>query len=262
MRPGEAVAAILERDLDVAYRASDARPFVYGLCGAQGSGKSTAVARLADRLVHARRRVAVLSLDDLYLPRAARAALAATVHPLFRTRGVPGTHDVALGLATLDALAQPGIIALPRFDKANDTRADPATWPRVAAPVDIVLFEGWCVGARPQPAAALATPVNALEHDEDVDGRWRRHVNDALAGPYRRLFARIDRLALLAAPGFDVVAGWRQDQERGLNGAHVMTDAAIDRFVAHYQRLTEHILTEMPSRADLVIRLDATRQIA
>ncbi len=229
---------MLERDLLAARERSAARPFVYGLCGAQGSGKSTAIARLARRLRASGWRAATLSLDDLYLSRAARAALGAAVHPLFRTRGVPGTHDVALGGATLDALAAPGLIALPRFDKAGDDPVDRSGWPRIAAPVDIVLFEGWCVGARPQPAAALERPVNALERDEDGDGRWRGHVNSALAGPYRRLFDRIDRLTLLAAPGFEVVAGWRREQEQALRGAgaHVMADDAIDRFVAHYQR--------------------------
>jgi D-glycerate 3-kinase len=263
MRPGEAVAAILARDLGRALQASDKRPFVYGLCGAQGSGKSTAVALLAARLADTGLRVATLSLDDLYLPREDRLALAETIHPLFRTRGVPGTHDIPLGLATLNALARPGTVALPRFDKPHDTRADAASWPRIAAPVDVVLFEGWCVGALPEPAAALATPVNALERDGDGDGRWRHAVNAALAGAYRRLFDRIDRLALLAAPGFGVVAGWRREQEHAIRGtgAHVMDDAAIERFVAHYQRLTEHILAEMPMRADLVVRLNRERRV-
>ncbi len=261
MRPGEAVAAILGRDLDDALLRIAKRPFVYGLCGAQGSGKSTVTGLLAARLRGAGRSVATLSLDDLYLPRDARLALAAAVHPLFRTRGVPGTHDVVLGLTTLDALARPGSVALPCFDKAQDDRADPARWPRVETPVDVVLFEGWCVGARPQSDAALAIPINALERDEDRDGRWRRAVDAALADSYRRLFDRVDRLALLAAPGFGVVAGWRREQEQALasTGAHVMADTEIERFVAHYQRLTEHILAEMPARADLVVRLDDRR---
>ena len=262
-----AVAAPIERAVLARLAAGApplvAGPLIVGICGAQGIGKSSVAALIVARLAARRLRTASLSLDDLYLTREARAALAVSVHPLLRTRGVPGTHDVALGLATLDALARPGTVALPRVDKANDTRADPAAWPRVEAPVDIVLLEGWCVGARPQAAAALAGPVNALERDEDGDGRWRRHVDAALTGAYRDLFDRIDRLALLAAPGFDVVAGWRREQERAIGGtgAHAMDDAAIERFVAHYQRLTEHILAEMPARAELVIRLDAARRL-
>ncbi|MGR4863401.1 kinase [Caulobacter sp. LARHSG274] len=243
--------------------------FVVGLCGPQGCGKSTAVLVLR-RLLEARGlRVAILSLDDLYLPIEDRQALARDVHPLLRTRGVPGTHDVGLGLAVLDGLAGPGRTAIPRFDKAADTRAPSESWPVVEGPVDVVLFEGWCVGARPQPDKALAAPVNALERERDPDGTWRAHVNAALAGPYRPLFARIDLLVQFLAPDFAAVLAWRQEQERklrarlaaaGPSGARAMDDAEVVQFVQHYERLTRHIAAEMPARADLVIRLDADRR--
>lgn len=240
------------------------RMAVIGLCGAQGSGKSTLTAALAARLAEDGLRVAVLSLDDLYLTRAARLALAARVHPLFATRGVPGTHDVALGLATLAALDRGETAPLPRFDKAADDRAPRAAWPRAPAGTQVLLLEGWCLGARPQPEAALAAPVNALEAQEDPDGTWRHHVNAALGGDYQQFFARIDALALLAAPDFGVVAQWREQQEAQLRaggGPAVMTPAQVGRFIQHYQRLTQWILEEMPGRADLVARLDAGRGI-
>ncbi|WP_184096494.1 kinase [Sphingopyxis panaciterrulae] len=239
------------------------RPLVVGLCGAQGSGKSTLAAALADRLTAAGHRTAILALDDLYLPAAERAALARTVHPLLRVRGVPGTHDPERGLALLDRLGQPGPVVLPRFDKATDDRAAPAT---VAGPFDIILFEGWCVGAAPQAAADLADPVNALEAEADAHGVWRRHVNAALAGPYRALSDRIDRLILLAAPGFEVVHRWRLQQEEALRtlqpeGAGLMDAAAVGVFIQYYERLTRHILTEMPGRADLTLHLDPDRRV-
>jgi len=222
------------------------RPFVVGLCGPQGSGKSTLVASLRHLLQERALHVAVLSLDDLYLTRAERAALAHRVHPLLATRGVPGTHDVALGLEVIRRLGGPGAVALPAFDKARDERRPDAQWPRVTAPVDLLLFEGWCVGARPQPDEALAAPVNALEREEDPDGRWRRYVNAALAGPYQALFATIDELVLLAAPGFDAVYGWRLQQERKLR-------ERLARFIQLFERLTRYILAEMPGRAHVVI---------
>src|SRR5262249_5714174 len=146
---------------------------------------------------------AILSLDDLYLSRTDRAALASKVHPLLATRGVPGTHDVALGLTTIRALHQGEAVPLPRFDKATDDRSAPASWPIAPAGVDIVLFEGWCVGARPQSTDSLISPVNPLEAAEDGAGAWRRYVNDALAGPYQELFSTLDMLILLAAPSFE-----------------------------------------------------------
>lgn len=237
------------------------RPLVIGLCGAQGSGKSTVAAAVIERLTASGVRAAALSLDDLYLPHADRLALAASVHPLLATRGVPGTHDTALGLAMFNALDRGEAVRLPRFDKGADDRAPGSEWQPVAAGLDVLIFEGWCVGAIPQPDADLAAPVNALERDDDSEGHWRAYVNAALAGPgYRALFARIDRLILLAAPGFEVVAAWRTEQER--RGARAMTAAEVARFVAHYERLTRHILAEMPARADRVIRLAPDRSLA
>jgi D-glycerate 3-kinase len=242
-----------------ALRRARGRTVVLGLCGAQGSGKST-IAAATVRLLQGRRLSAVtLSLDDVYLTAAARRGLAARVHPLLATRGPPGTHDVALATQVLEALSAPGEVAIPSFDKIADERRAPSEWPRVRAPVDVVIFEGWCLGARPQAAADLVPPRNALEAEADADGRWRRYVNDQLAGPYQELFARLDELVLLQAPSFDVVLGWRIEQERRLAGDGGMSEAEVARFVQHYERLTRWILQEMPARADLTIPLAPDR---
>lgn len=235
---------------------------VIGLCGAQGSGKST-VAKYAARLLEARgMRTVALSLDDFYLTHDARQRLAKEVHPLLAVRGPPGTHDVGMAGAAIDQLRSKGKVTLPRFDKATDNRTPRGTWTTVASPVDVVLLEGWCVGAVSQGRAALATPVNDLERDEDPKAVWRTYINDQLDGPYQALFARLHDLILLEAPNFEVVAGWRAEQEAKLRarGGGGMDEAEIARFVSHYERLTRWILAEMPQRADWVITLDADRQ--
>ena len=263
----EDIAALRER--------RDGQPLIVGICGAQGSGKTTLCANL--QLALARQlsaRVAVLSIDDFYLSAMERMRLSETVHPLLRTRGAPGTHEVALGLELLDRLTQAGTESstlLPRFDKLADDRAPRSTWPAFSGRADVVLLEGWCVGARAQPEEQLIAPINALERDEDPDGRWRRYVNAQLAGPYQALFGRLDRLVLLRAPDFDVVFRWRRQQEQTLaasagagglpEGARVMSDAQLERFISHYERLTRFILAEMPERADLAIALDAQRRV-
>jgi len=239
--------------------------FVLGICGAQGSGKSTLTDALATQLRSDGLAVACLSLDDLYLTRAEREHLAREVHPLLRTRGVPGTHDVGLGLQVLERLACGEAVALPRFDKARDDRAPESAWPVSPPHVRVLILEGWCIGACPQPEQALLDPVNALEAEQDADGRWRRYVNTMLAGDYQRLFGRIDRLVLLAAPGFEVVGAWRQQQEQALRVAHGgkggMSDAEVLDFIRYYERLTRHILEEMPARADMTLFLGQDRQV-
>jgi len=242
------------------------RSVVIGLCGPQGSGKSTMAERLVPLLAEHKLSMAILSIDDLYLTRAERERLAAQVHPLLATRGPPGTHDVGLGMAVLDRLLAGESLALPRFDKAMDDRAPESEWPRFAGPADIILFEGWCVGARAEPDAALLVPVNELEEREDQHGIWRRHVNAALAD-YQPLFSRIDFLMQLRPPGFETVLGWREEQEAKLRAcsdpstARGITSAReVVRFIQHYERLTRHIIKEMPARADLVIDLDAQRR--
>lgn len=241
-----------------------------GLCGAQGSGKSTFAVVLQALLQAQGLATAVLSIDDLYRTHAERQQLAREVHPLLCTRGVPGTHDLALGHATLDALAGTGPVALPRFDKRHDDRVPRADWPVFTAPAAVVILEGWCVGARAEEDAALATPVNALERDEDADGRWRRHVNDALRDPYREFFARLDVQVLMQAPSFEVVHEWRREQEHKLRErtlaaggdlSRVMDDGQVARFISHYERVTRHVLAEMPARAQILLRLDAQRQV-
>lgn len=241
---------------------------VVGLCGAQGSGKTTAASVLVELLAQADLPGIALSIDDFYLPRAERAELARHVHPLLLTRGVPGTHDVELAQATIDSLAGDEPTRIPVFDKAIDDRLPRSAWRESPGRQRIVILEGWCVGARAQPAADLATPVNALERDEDPQGIWRSHVNTALTGRYRALFDRLSPMVLLKAPSFEVVREWRGEQERKLreriantggDGSRVMDEAQLARFIAHYERVSRHILAEMPARADHLISLDERR---
>jgi D-glycerate 3-kinase len=238
-------------------RAIDARfagaPILVGLAGAQGSGKSTMAPRLAKRLSDTGLRTHVLALDDFYLTRAERAELARTVHPLLATRGVPGTHDLSLLSAALDALLASRAAAVPVFDKGLDDRAG---WRAIEGPVDVVLLEGWCVGARPEPDQHLAAPINALERDEDANSAWRKSVNHRLASDYAELFGQLDLRIMLRAPSFDVVLGWRTEQERSLVSGG-MSDSEIERFIGHYERLTRWMLEDEP--ADLVIDLGPDR---
>lgn len=247
--------------------------------GAQGTGKSTMALFLRALLKKQGKQTAVISIDDLYHTYQTRKKLATDIHPLLVTRGVPGTHDMALGQLVIQHLqnAKVGeVVQIPAYDKAVDDRMPQSQWPSVSAPVDIILLEGWCVGANPMSEEDLQNPINQLEADEDQGIAWRHYINQELKDNYQRFFSQFDLLVMLKAPSFDCVREWRALQEEKLarkmqvrmsdrqtneNGKvnapfkGLMDSNALNRFMMHYERLTKHMLDEMPQRADVLITL-------
>lgn len=258
------------------------RPLVVGVNGAQGSGKST-LAKFLQLLLEKQygMHTASISIDDLYLTKAERFSLARKVSSLLATRGVPGTHDVDMGVRLINSLitADTGEKNyIPRFDKAQDDRRPKEDWDVFIGRADIVILEGWCVGANPQSESALRIPVNELERQEDIDGVWRRYVHDQLINIYPALFTLIDYLIMLKVSGFGCVQSFRGVQEKKLRQQCIeplaenaedaktlnyegMHEKALSRFIMHYERLTRHMLDEMPSRSDALLKIDKTHQI-
>jgi D-glycerate 3-kinase len=248
------------------------RPILVALNGCQGSGKTTVADFLRASLAaeHSLHTVS-LSLDDFYLTRTQREKLATSVHPLLKTRGVPGTHDMVLLRHTLEHLlhAQHGAaVVIPRFDKAVDDRRAPRDWDSVTPPVQVVLLEGWCFGALPQAPAVLSPPVNSLEHTEDADGHWRQFSNEILRTAFLPLYTLVDEWIMLRAPTFDCVLAWRREQEHKLaatlppeQAAMLMDDTALRRFIQHYERLTRQCLEALPDNVHHLFELNGARAI-
>lgn len=218
----------------LAARAREGRRVV-ALNGPQGAGKSTLCAAAVEALVAVGLRAVTVSIDDFYLPYDAQRRLAERHpgNPYLEFRGYPGTHDVALGAATLDALrADTGDgVSVPAYDKsAHDGRGDrapEAQWRRVTGPFDLVLVEGWMLGFAPVPTEALP------------DARMAPS-NDALAG-YEAWHRRCDALVHLVMNDASSVVRWRVDAERARRGAGapgLSDEAARDyvlRFVPAYE---------------------------
>jgi len=244
------------------------KPLIIGINGAQGSGKST----LAD-ILHTvfeddyKLKVASLSLDDFYLTRQQRLSLADTVHPLMATRGVPGTHDIALAIDTIRQLLKAeNETLIPHFDKANDDRHRQSHWTSVVGAVDIIILEGWCMGAEAQTIDQLSIPVNDLEKNEDADRGWRYYINQQLHYSYPSLFSLVDRWIMLKAPSFECIYSWRLEQEKKLRSSidqpkKTMNDADIARFIKFYQRITEHLMQTLPGKVDCLFELNSERKI-
>jgi D-glycerate 3-kinase len=155
--------------------------------------------------------------------------------------------------AALDALGHPGPVNLPRFDKGRDDVGEPVN---VEGPFDLVLLEGWCVGAPPATGNESSSPVNALEASEDERMRWRTAIDGALADGYAGVWARMDALVFLAVPDLEAVRRWRLQQESERPPALRLDRRAVDRFVAHFERITLRMLERMPDRSDWTVRLN------
>ena len=247
-------------------------PWFVGLQGTQGSGKSTVclfIKALLEKCFDLN--VVILSLDDFYKTRKERELLAKEVHPLFATRGVPGTHDLALANQVIDELSelQAGESCfVPSFNKAIDDRREKSQWQSISGPINVILFEGWCVGVTPQANTSLAKAVNELERIEDANGKWRGFVNQQLETGYAQFYARIENLIALQAPSFKCVYQWRLLQETKLLEANkhtsdqthqplrIQTPEEIERFIAHYERLTRFALNILPELASWKISLN------
>ena len=242
------------------------RPYILGLSGLQGSGKSTLAREMKAQAEARGWPTEILSLDDFYYSRADRELMAQQIHPLLRTRGVPGTHEIELLLSVLAALPQASEklpVSWPRFDKGRDTRTPPSRWPRVTRAPKLVIVEGWALGIRPQLQAALEEPVNALERAEDPDGNWRHWVNKQLRG-YQPLWRKFDALIVLQAPGWEVVRRWRGETEQELLARRAplaMNATAMARFLQHFERLSRHALTTLPALADSCVEYDDDRHV-
>lgn len=260
------------------YQQTTKKPTLFGINGSQGSGKSTLSDLLETLLMeYYGINTVTLSIDDFYLTRQERAILSANVHPLFKTRGVPGTHNTALLSKTIDRLFYSNeTISIPRFNKTTDDRAAKHQWDRVQTPIDLILLEGWCIGTTALSDEELSTPINTLEKDEDSHGDWRRYSNQRLGKEYAEIFSQLDKLIFLQAPDFNCVYQWRKKYEDKMRAEYLenstfennykesvglMDDEELLRFVNHYQRFTEHNLDQLPKRADIVFTLDKNHDV-
>lgn len=251
----------LDQAVAIARERAGERPAIVGVAGPQGSGKTTLVKAYA--AFHPR--TAHFSLDDVYLPASYRRLIAQSVHPLFATRGPPGTHNLTQFEETLDDLIEAGEGAqtlLPAFDKITDNPVHAANRPVFHGKPSVILVDGWCLGATAQTDDALAAPVNALEAQHDKDAVWRKEVNANLAGAYQPTFARLDAIVCLQAPSFEIVHDWRCEQEESLL-ARDLTEgeqARIATFIQHFERITRHMIAG-GRRADIDVLLDVHRNV-
>ncbi|MBT8438226.1 MAG: hypothetical protein KJO91_00760 [Gammaproteobacteria bacterium] len=243
-------------------------PLLISINGAQGTGKST-LTQFIKVILEAlsTKPAAAFSIDDFYLTRSQRQQLAKKVHPLFMTRGVPGTHDIDMMKSVLSNLLNGNKTQIPVFNKAIDDREKNESWQTITEAVDFILFEGWCVLSPPQAAEELVEPINELEKKEDPNTEWRRYANLKLTDYQQQLFSLTDVSIMLQPPDFDHIYQWRTLQEEKLREStqahsHQLMDAdALKRFIQHYERITRHPLAQLPEQVDYLLPVDRHHNI-
>ena len=241
---------------------------VIGLSGGQGTGKSTISNILKIILkVSYKLDTVIFSIDDFYKTLSERKKISKKISKLFLTRGVPGTHDTKMLLQCINNLKNNSFkkTIIPKFDKSIDDRCAKNKWLKVKKKPNIVIFEGWCVGATAQKNKDLNIPINKLEKHKDNKRIWRQKVNSELKKDYKKIFNLIDKLIFLKVPSFKYVFKCRLIQEKKLRitdkGNKTMNDKQIENFVMYYERITKHMLKTFPKTADTVISIDEKHRL-
>jgi len=240
---------------------------IIGLSGGQGAGKSTITGIL--KFILKRKyglNLCVFSIDDFYKTKAERKKMSKKVHPLFLTRGVPGTHDLNLINKTIKQLKKQRFktVLIPKFDKSIDDRSKKNKWQKIKKPPHLIIFEGWCVGAKHQKNTELKKPLNLIERKHDGDLIWRKTVNNSLKNHYKKLFNKIDRLVYLKAPNFNNIFKWRLIQEQKMKltskNKKTMSKSQIREFIMFYERITRDMMRNFSRISDLTVFLDGSHR--
>jgi D-glycerate 3-kinase len=186
------------------------------------------------------------------------------------TRGVPGTHDIDLMLSFFKKVKNKNFrnLSIPTFNKAIDDRCSKTLWQKIKIKPDVIIFEGWCVGAKAQTSIQLKKPINSLEKLYDQDAKWRSYVNNQLKTKYKILFKQLDGLLYLKAKNFNLLREWRLKQERKLwlqtknkKNLKIMSSNDIINFMQTYQRITQQMFRDALKSSSMIMNLNSNHQI-
>ncbi len=245
----------------------DNKTKIIGLSGGQGAGKST-ITEILKFILKKKYglNLCCFSIDDFYKTKKQRRKMSKNTHPLFLTRGVPGTHDIVLINKIIKKLKERNFktVHIPKFDKSIDDRSKKNKWQKIKNPPDIIIFEGWCIGAKHQKNSVLKKHMNPVEKNYDINLKWRKTVNNNLKNQYKKLFNKIDKLVYLKAPNFDYIFKWRllQEQKMKLTSKNkkIMSKSQVKKFIMFYERITKQMMKDFSKISDLTIFLDRSHR--
>jgi D-glycerate 3-kinase len=255
----------------ISKRKGNKKSLILGIAGGQGTGKTTITSIISIILKkYFKLNVFTISIDDFYRTRKERFKLSQEIHPLLLIRGVPGTHDTNIMLNFLKKIKNKNFnnISLPRFDKAIDDRFPKSAWHKINKKPDIIILEGWCVGAKAQSNKQLIKAVNSEEKAKDHKMIWRKYVNNQLKNKYKKLFNQLNCLIYLKVKNFSLLQNWRLMQEKKLwlsskkkKNLKIMSKGDVINFMQTYQRITQNMFKETPKYASIILKLTSNHQI-
>ena len=255
----------------IAAKVKNKRPFIVGLGGGQGTGKTTMTTIISIVLKkYFKFIVFKISIDDFYKTRKERFLLSKNIHPSLMTRGVPGTHDINIILDFFKRAKSKKFktLRLPKFNKATDERYKKILWYSLKKRPDVIIFEGWCVGARAEKSITLKKAINSLEKMDDKKLIWRRFVNQQLKSKYKKLYSQLDSLLFLKVNNFKLLQRWRLKQEKKLwlknnksSNNKIMSKKEVTKFMQTYQRITQNMIRYTPRYASIILNLNNSHQI-
>ncbi len=255
----------------ISKKASKKRPYFVGLAGGQGTGKTTISSLIKIILIkYFNLKVFRISIDDFYKTRKERIYLSKKVHPMLLTRGVPGTHDINMMLSFFREVKRRKFkrLKLPSFNKAIDDRFNKKRWYDLKQKPDVIIFEGWCVGAKSEKNNTLRKTINSVEKANDQKQIWRKYVNQQLKLKYKNLYSQLNCLIYLKAKNFSLLQKWRLKQERKLwlsskikSNLKIMSKGDVINFMQTYQRITQNMFRHMPKYASIIFNLNTNHQI-
>ena len=256
----------------ISKKADKKRPYFVGLAGGQGTGKTTISSLIKIILIkYFKLNVFRISIDDFYKTRKERLNLSKKIHPLLMTRGVPGTHDINIMLDFFKKSKSRNFkpFKLPKFNKAIDDRCKKNQWYTLKKRPDVIIFEGWCVGAKAEKNSTLKKSINSMEKSKDTKLIWRKYVNNELKSKYKKLYDQLDCLIYLKAQSFSLLQKWRLIQEKKLwlknknkkTKNKIMTKEDVLSFMQTYQRVTQNMFKFAPKYASIIFNLNSDHQI-
>lgn len=201
---------------------------------------------------------------------------------LYQGRGPPGTQDVDVGTRVLQAFRASQSVSIPIYDKSAHRGAGDRqeTWRHVQGEVDIVLFEGWCLGFQSMPFSEL---VRRYEQGQAESPRpeYAAHPLEELQLMNRHLatweqawhplidaFVQLVPVAAdLEASPWSLVYPWRLEAEHAMkqrNGGRGMSDeevhAFVQRYLPTYELFSRTADTSRWKEHCIMLRIGADRQ--